>query len=486
MKQWIAAFIVCLLTCPSFAQHERYELGRRLRAFEAVWEEQKDLTIRKKALADLPKVTNQFFSLQLGEAGRTLDEAKRILQGRKSSENDAWVSSLYFSAPKLLIDAEQKEIEITLKHFYKPNVKQPDLVKLIGRVGNVKLTEPNNSVSKIPYSLKYSLTSLPRVDLLHNGPARNRGSGTRYREEVITTAVNAVYVSRVKDLSSRMANLKKAVYALPSPLQTLEHATLKDFYELLTDALDGGIPESEIRFGEVLTQAEYLANTDKPFFVPSEIEDWQSTRISFPTGVKRNTTPARVCIPPKDKLTKSTPIVIALHGAGGSENLFVEGYGNGRIVYECSKRNWILISPRAPGFTAVAPVLQMVDQLAERFPIDKSKIFLVGHSMGAAQAIELCQRDPGKFAGVAALGGGGRVRNTKAFTDLPTFIGVGTKDFALSGSRSLKKTLADGGAKQLTYREYPDFEHLVIVREALPDVFAMFDDVVKAKPAVRP
>ena len=32
------------------------------------------------------------------------------------------------------------------------------------------------------------------------------------------------------------------------------------------------------------------------------------------------------------------PVVVALHGAGGSENLFFEGYGAGHIVTECRKR----------------------------------------------------------------------------------------------------------------------------------------------------
>ena len=218
----------------------------------------------------------------------------------------------------------------------------------------------------------------------------------------------------------------------------------------------------------------------KPYFVP-EAEGWAKTHVSFPTGVRKHTTVTRVDIPRAASLKKPVPVVIALHGAGGSENLFVEGYGSGRVVDECRSRGWILIAPRAPGLAAIAPVTQLVDQLATRFPVDKSKVFLVGHSMGAAQVVELCQKHPGDFAGAAALGGGGRVRDTKPFANLPFFIGVGDKDFALPGAKGLKKALKEGGAKKLTYKEYPDLEHMVIVREALPDVFAMFDAAV-AKP----
>ena len=58
-----------------------------------------------------------------------------------------------------------------------------------------------------------------------------------------------------------------------------------------------------------------------------------------------------------------------------------------------------------------------------------------------------------------------------AFAELPVFVGVGEKDtLALNSARSLRKALADAGAKAVTYKEYAGAEHLVIVREALPDV----------------
>ena len=71
------------------------------------------------------------------------------------------------------------------------------------------------------------------------------------------------------------------------------------------------------------------------------------------------------------------------------------------------------------------------------------------------------------------------MRDAKAFAELPTFVGVGEKDgLMLSAVRGLKKALAPA-AKKLTYQEYPHVEHMVIVREALPDVFAVFDGAVK-------
>lgn len=154
--------------------------------------------------------------------------------------------------------------------------------------------------------------------------------------------------------------------------------------------------------------------------------------------------------------------------------MFFESYGAGQIVKECQKRGWLLVSPRS-GLIGTPPVVAIIDKLAERYPIDRKRVFLVGHSLGAGQAIDLVQRHPDTFAAVAVLGGGGRVRQKERFQRLPVFVGVGTADFALRSSRNLVKTLTDAGAASVTAKEYPDLEHLVIVREALPDLFRMFD-----------
>ena len=95
------------------------------------------------------------------------------------------------------------------------------------------------------------------------------------------------------------------------------------------------------------------------------------------------------------------------------------------------------------------------------------------------QTVDLAQAKSGAFAAVAVLGGGGRVRKPEAFADLPTFIGVGSEDFAKGGATGLNKALTDAGAKAVTFCEYPDVEHTVIVRAAVDDVFAAFDKAAR-------
>src|SRR5205085_1460312 len=57
----------------------RYELGKRLKRFEAEWEKHTAADARRDALAHVEKLTQQFFAFQFGEAARGLDCAAYAL-----------------------------------------------------------------------------------------------------------------------------------------------------------------------------------------------------------------------------------------------------------------------------------------------------------------------------------------------------------------------------------------------------------------------
>ncbi len=97
--------------------------------------------------------------------------------------------------------------------------------------------------------------------------------------------------------------------------------------------------------------------------------------------------------------------------------------------------------------------------------------------MGAMQAVGALMDAPERYAGAAALGGGGRVTKIPGLNRVPVFIGIGEHDFLLSSARELRGSLERVGAERVEYREYPDIEHLVIVQVALPDAFEFFDQL---------
>ncbi len=450
--------VVLLTPAAGLAQVERYELGRRLKRFEAEWEKVPDPAARKRALAILPKASTQFLSLNLTEAARTVDDAYWAL---KSADPPAagvrWLDSLCVVPEKRAVEWKTPEFRVIVRPLYRVEGGSPvgATASLIGPQGS---TEPL-SLATVPVTANVSAGLQPVNQPGRAAPAVTfDGTITLHLEFGESRITQSVGVSRL---------------SLPDAAgpdrSTGEGATTVAVCELATGLLAGDVPETALPVASWLAAQPSAA---QPFGrgVGSGDGFWSVV----PTA--KAATPCRLYLPAELSAERPRPLVVALHGAGGSENMFFESYGAGHIVKECQKRGWLLVSPRS-GLFGTPPVADLVAKLAERYPIDRQRVFLVGHSMGAGQAIDLVQRHPGTFAAVASLGGGGRVRQKERFDTLPVFVGVGTADFALRSSRSLVKALADAGAKNVTAKEYPDLEHLVIVREALPDVFKMFDTV---------
>jgi predicted esterase len=474
MRFPLALFALLALLSPAFAQTARYELGQRLRQFEAAWETADDAG-KKRALKIVPKVTNQFFSFQLGEAGRTLDDARHALTSDKPrTAEQQWADSLYAEPETRVIDSGAKELTVKVQAFYPVKADKPKGLAVRLTLGQTKPVEV--AVGKLPLSVVIPLPPVPDILLRTDVELRI--------ESMIAARVAGNKRVAVSHITGSAEGFPAAAKLLDAGKETLakdslELATLKDRVELLKDLAGGTVFETDYPAAKLFTEAQEMAKlgaAKKPYFTPDRTGQFW---LSVPTAKSR--TACRLLVPKGLDAKKPVPLVVALHGAGGSENLFFEGYGNGHIVKLCEKRGWLLVAPRLGlGFVgSPVPVGEIVNKLAERYPIDPKAVFVVGHSMGASATIEAAQKYPGQFAAVAALGGGGRVKadTAKSFAELPTFVGVGTADFARAGAKSLSKALTDSGAKRVTFTEYDGIEHLVIVREALADVFALFDKI---------
>ena len=171
------------------------------------------------------------------------------------------------------------------------------------------------------------------------------------------------------------------------------------------------------------------------------------------------------------------PLVVAVHGAGGSENMFFDAYGAGKIVRLCESRGWLLVAPRQGLLGGIGirwdELVAGVGRLAN---VDTRRVYLIGHSLGAMQATRLADAAERKPSYVAALGGGGRVGRFEPLRDVPFFVGVGDQDFGRGGGKQLADLLRRGGVRNVQFREYGDTEHLTIVQVALDDIFRQLDE----------
>src|SRR5207248_2774587 len=99
----------------------------------------------------------------------------------------------------------------------------------------------------------------------------------------------------------------------------------------------------------------------KPYYTPRRAGQFW---LSLPRGLL--TDPVRVQVPREAATGTALPLVVAMHGAGGSENMFFDGYGDGLVARLCADRGWLLVTTRTPllALGGRPDVVGIVDSLA--------------------------------------------------------------------------------------------------------------------------
>ncbi len=101
---------------------------------------------------------------------------------------------------------------------------------------------------------------------------------------------------------------------------------------------------------------------------------------------------------------------------------------------------------------SLPPVLEMVDDLVARLPVDPSRLYLVGFSMGASSAFDAAVLQPRRFAAVAAFSGVPPRRSLAAkVAHVPMLLVHGTADRnnPFDADRAWAAALAAAGASPI-------------------------------------
>ncbi|NQT88558.1 prolyl oligopeptidase family serine peptidase [bacterium] len=169
----------------------------------------------------------------------------------------------------------------------------------------------------------------------------------------------------------------------------------------------------------------------------------------------------RILRPAAVEAGRTYPLIFFLHGAGerGDENRnqlkylpeqmakpeMRERYPCFLIAPQCRKgKQWVNAPWGAKESTPIAEkpshqlqvAIAIVQKAMKDLPIDKSRVYLTGLSMGGYGAWELAMRHPEWFACVAALCGGGDERQAKRLVGLPIWAFHGSKDNVVRPVRS--------------------------------------------------
>ena len=182
------------------------------------------------------------------------------------------------------------------------------------------------------------------------------------------------------------------------------------------------------------------------------------TRIAF-----------RLFRPESLRAGRTYPLVLFLHGGGetGSPqvapaNVTQITANRGAIVWATPERQAehpaFVVAPQLPGRESQwtepaieAAVLDLVERLGERYPIDPDRIYLTGLSRGGRGAIDFLSRNPGTFAGsllAAARAEDDDVSRVPAMKDVPLWLTHAADDPVVpyAGSVDIANALEGAGA----------------------------------------
>jgi predicted esterase len=183
--------------------------------------------------------------------------------------------------------------------------------------------------------------------------------------------------------------------------------------------------------------------------------------------------PARVYVPKSViEAAKPVPLVIALHGAAGEEGQFMDAYGAGRLKKLADEKQFIVVAPSTYHMmTATEPVRALVEELSLNYLIDRSRVYAIGHSLGALTTESYASRFPDQLAAACLLAGAATFPNNRDMS--PTLLLLADLDpiFKLNDMNKITADTKRLGLPVET-RVLEHTGHALIVNDALPDAVA--------------
>jgi predicted esterase len=271
------------------------------------------------------------------------------------------------------------------------------------------------------------------------------------------------------------------------------------------------IPRTAVLMGLALCSQALWAQPSRPADPRAEIRSY----VFEDTGEE---IPYALYVSSKVSPDKKSPLVIALHGLGGSHTSLVRG----NAIDLAEEGGYILVGPmgynsrgwygipadaRAEGAYDLPPrqprprpanappppqdpsnlrelsekdVLEVLAMVREEFNVDEDRTYLMGHSMGGAGTFYLGVKHPETWAAIAAIAPAAFMLHPSSIAttpEIPVFIIHGALDTAVpvEVARAWVDAMQDSGMTY-EYRELGAGDHGNVITLGMPDMFAFFEE----------
>ena len=151
---------------------------------------------------------------------------------------------------------------------------------------------------------------------------------------------------------------------------------------------------------EVASEIRILASGDDPYS-RRRGDYWRVLQVA------NGEIPLRVYASEAAIKDEPVPLLVVLHGMGGDENMFPEAYGAGVIKQIADHRGLLIASPLTYRFGGSAKSLDaLIEALGFDYALDRDRIYVLGHSLGAGIAAKLARERTESIAAACCIAGG--------------------------------------------------------------------------------
>ena len=457
-----------------------------------------------KALAEAMRLGH------LGEAMRLLARGAVRLSGQPWTDVIDYASSVALRADRLLVDPSTP-YTVRVEQIYAPSLApsapltahvtlhRPPKAGATGLEARGALVKDLGTFGGVPRDLRASPFRFdPNLAGLTDG---------RYVVEVeildseALIALRGLMIEVKKGLDARLANLEAGLARVKSDLAEAFGVDVRYPADFIRKVNQGLVERGEFDVGRELAEAEDVLRSLERGRDPFARRTGDFKRHYFFADAGE-IMPYHLYVPSGYTGRKPLPLIIVLHGRGGDEDLF---FTLKALPMLAEERGYLIAAPlgyRVDGRygagttedTAVrrkralseADVMNVLDLVRKQYRVDDDRIYLLGHSMGAAGAWHLGQKFPDRWAALACFSGSGAPEAEARMKDIPQFVVHGDADAGVpvSTSRAMVAEMKRLGVVH-EYIEVRGGDHGSVVEPNLAAAFDFFDRYRRKKQSER-
>src|SRR5438874_6837595 len=442
-----------------------------------------------------------------GELRRLYAKGIALLNGRPWTDAADYSASLVLRTPRVVVDSA-KPWTVRLEQIYAPSLALQTAVSAHATLRNRPAPAPPNQPAQEPPVVKdlgtfegvaRDLRESPfffDLDLgaVADGPYLLAVDVVNQSERIGTALLPIAVRKGVDDLAARLeADARRAPESVRAdirfPVDRMKNVN-RGRLELRTFDPDRDLATAEATAAGVKSGKDPFAGRTGDF------------KRHYLLDAANEIIPYRVYVPTSYTGSKAYPLIVALHGLGGTEDAFFDGYNkvlpplaesHGYIVaaplgYRVDgSYGWGLGTPPADPTTrrtqelSEQDVMQVLQRVRQQYKIDENRIYLMGHSMGGIGTWKIAPKYPDVWAAIAPISGSGAPDTLEKIRSVPEIVVHGDADptVNVSGSRAMVAKLKELGVEH-KYIEVPGGLHSDVVAPNVAAIIDFFDAHRKA------